>query len=118
MVSFALLVLPFAAALMVAVLVIETSNVFTRNVALVEPAGIVSVLDAGFANSGFELLSVSVMPTGAAAHSSVTVAVEPEPSLTDCGESTRLSGWIGRIVNESLPYTSPALPQLAVTVPV
>ena len=118
MVSVALLVLPFAAALIVAVAAMEMSNVFTRNAALVEPAGIVSVLDAGFANSGFELLSVSVMLPGPAAHSSVTVAVEREPSLTDDGESTRLSGWIGRIVNESSPLDPQPVPQLAVMRPV
>jgi hypothetical protein len=70
-VSFLFFVIPFAAALIVAVLGVATGLVLTPKVFVFVPAGKRSVGTLGCAIDGFVLDSVTLMSLGAAAHSRV-----------------------------------------------
>jgi hypothetical protein len=111
----AVFVTPLARAWMSAVLVAETVEVFTWKVAVLVPAGRVTLLTAGVATAVLLDDRATVIEPGAAGHSSVTVAVDVAGPRSRLGDSVRLAIAIGRTLMLSVFVTPPAL---ALTVPV
>lgn len=96
---------PLAVALMIALLLTETSTVFTRKVPVMELTGMVIAGTAGFATAGLVLDSDTVIGEGPAAHSRVTVAVTGLGPRTTSGESASAATPIGRTDNVALLVT-------------
>lgn len=88
-----------ALAEIVAFVLAATADVATVNVAVVLPAGMVTL--AGGAAAGSELLSVTVILPGAAGASSVTVPVELWPPIRVVGLSVSDIRATGRTVSEA-----------------
>ena len=86
-VSGALTVDPLYEAVMVAVVAVTTADVLTGNVALTEPAAMVTV--DGTVAEELLLESATVTAEGALAFR-ITVAVTLDPPRTEVGESVRL----------------------------
>lgn len=104
-VRFAFAVVPPAVAEMVAVVVLATPNVEIGNVAVVEPAGTVTLAD-GAALWVFEV-SETVSPPIGAGPVMVTVPVEEVPPTTEFGEITRPIGTGGLIDNAAVTDAFP-----------